>query len=780
MRTYIQNVYFTLALLALATFNSQLSTAHAQGTAFTYQGQLSSGGAPANGSYDLQFTLYTVNAGGVALAGPVTNSATAVSNGLFTTTIDFGPGVFTGTSNWLDIAVRTNGATGFTELTPRQQIKPTPYAVFATTASNVSGTVSASQLTGSIPAGQVTGTIPLAQLPPAVVTNNSVTSVNLNGTFTGNGSGLTGLPASHLTFGDTNNTYFGYESLPATTGQYNTAFGYETLNYNSIGVGNTAIGAQAMALNTSGADNTAYGGSALYSSVTGRENTAIGGAALYGLGENGFAEGGTNNIAVGYMAGTAYEDNESSNIDIGNPGVEFENNTIHIGRSQTNTFIAGVINGNGGGLTNLNVTQFSSGVVPTSVLPGFQAASNYATVGGGVNNTASGIAAVVGGGGYDGTTYSGNLASGNASVIGGGAGNQATNTYATVGGGNGNTASGEDSTIAGGGGPSQYGNQASGGWSAIGGGDKNAATNSETVIGGGQYNTAGGVWATIGGGDANVNLGNAGTIAGGQDNFAGGQDSFGDDYYQPTVGGGYNNFATNDYATVPGGALNIAGGLYSFAAGQEALALNQGAFVWADSQQAPFASTNNDSFNVRAQGGVNLVTSGAGLMVDGPVTANGVNGNLNVNNVTASGNLTANNTPGVNWSQGGSQIDIPNAGNIQIDACGNLKPAVGYFVITASATVYSGNNNVGIQLVDTTSGTTYLTYATGKNSDSQGGIQVYGADAPGYVTLSLSWVVPITTSGGYENFAVVAYSDGNGSYVINHNLTVMYFPRQNN
>ena len=36
-------------LLAVSTFNLQPSTAHAQGTAFTYQGQLNAGGSPAKG-----------------------------------------------------------------------------------------------------------------------------------------------------------------------------------------------------------------------------------------------------------------------------------------------------------------------------------------------------------------------------------------------------------------------------------------------------------------------------------------------------------------------------------------------------------------------------------------------------------------------------------------------------------------------------------------------------------------------------------------------------------
>ena len=52
-----------------------------------------------------------------------------------------------------------------------------------------------------------------------------------------------------------------------------------------------------------------------------------------------------------------------------------------------------------------------------------------------------------------------------------------------------------------------------------------------------------------------------------------------------------------------------------------------GAFVWADSQGVNFSSTNNNSFNVRAQGGARFVTSGAGLAVDGPVTATSLTGN---------------------------------------------------------------------------------------------------------------------------------------------------------
>ncbi len=126
-------VSFLLTLTLLGATNRLL----AQGTAFTYQGRLNAGGNPASGSYDLTFTLFNANTGGGAIGGPLTNLATAVSNGLFTTAIDFGPAVFTGSTDWLEIAVRTNGGNRFTALAPRQQVTPVPYAIKAGAAASL-------------------------------------------------------------------------------------------------------------------------------------------------------------------------------------------------------------------------------------------------------------------------------------------------------------------------------------------------------------------------------------------------------------------------------------------------------------------------------------------------------------------------------------------------------------------------------------------------------------------------------------------------------------------
>src|SRR5205823_5671105 len=125
--------FLTLALLA--TLNSQLSTLHAQGTVFTYQGRLASGASVANGSYDLTFALFSVSSGVGQVGGTLTNNATTVSNGLFAVALDFGAN-FPGADRWLEIGARTNGSGAFSTLSPRQKITATPYAI---TAGDVTG-----------------------------------------------------------------------------------------------------------------------------------------------------------------------------------------------------------------------------------------------------------------------------------------------------------------------------------------------------------------------------------------------------------------------------------------------------------------------------------------------------------------------------------------------------------------------------------------------------------------------------------------------------------------
>ena len=173
-----------LAALLCAAFTITL---HAQTTAFTYQGRLTENGLAALGLYDLQFTLYDADTGGSVIAGPITNAAVAVTNGLFTSTLDFGPGVFDGSDRWLEIGVATNGSGVFNNLSPRQQITSTPYAIQAANAATATVAASAN----AVAAASITGTVALAQLPTTVLVTNGASGVNISGTFSGNGTGVT-------------------------------------------------------------------------------------------------------------------------------------------------------------------------------------------------------------------------------------------------------------------------------------------------------------------------------------------------------------------------------------------------------------------------------------------------------------------------------------------------------------------------------------------------------------------------------------------------------------
>ena len=175
------------SLVALSLWlaaNAPLSSAFAQGTAFTYQGLLFDGTNEPTGNYDMQFYVYNAATGGGVVGGPIASAPVGVTNGLFTVVVDFGPGVFTGASSWLQIGVRTNGSVAaYAVLSPRQQLTPTPYAIFAEGAA-------AGGLTGTIPAGDLIGTY-----------GGALTLNNAGNSFSGSGAGLTGLNASQLTTG---------------------------------------------------------------------------------------------------------------------------------------------------------------------------------------------------------------------------------------------------------------------------------------------------------------------------------------------------------------------------------------------------------------------------------------------------------------------------------------------------------------------------------------------------------------------------------------------------
>src|ERR1051326_4396545 len=173
----------TSAACILLTLWTGIAAAAPLGTAFTYQGRLTDSGVGPNGTYELRLAAWdALNAGSqVAI---VTNTGVLVSNGLFTTTVDFGAGGFNGTAYWLEVGVRTNGsASAFTTLTPRQPLTPSPYALYASVAPLADGSVTSAKIAdGSVTSAKIQdGTIATVDLA-----NNAVTSAKvLDGTLVG-------------------------------------------------------------------------------------------------------------------------------------------------------------------------------------------------------------------------------------------------------------------------------------------------------------------------------------------------------------------------------------------------------------------------------------------------------------------------------------------------------------------------------------------------------------------------------------------------------------------
>src|SRR3954447_4820642 len=152
-----------------------------------------------------------------------------------------------------------------------------------------------------------------------------------------------------------NNTATGAAALAGnTTGNNNTATGVNALISNITGIDNSAIGSQALFGNTTGNFNTATGFNVLVHNSTGNRNTADGVNALFGntTGNNNTASGeaalfrnttGGSNIGLGFNAGSNLTTG-NNNIDIDNPGVAAEGNTIRVGMqgAQIRTFIPGI------------------------------------------------------------------------------------------------------------------------------------------------------------------------------------------------------------------------------------------------------------------------------------------------------------------------------------------------------------------------------------------------------------------------------------------------------
>ncbi len=107
----------------------------ALGSAFTYQGQLTESGQPANGLYDLQVCLFDSPGNPVALACAADFNDVPVEGGTFALALDFGSAPFTGQQRFLELRVRPGASSGsYTILAPRQLVRAAPEALRAATA----------------------------------------------------------------------------------------------------------------------------------------------------------------------------------------------------------------------------------------------------------------------------------------------------------------------------------------------------------------------------------------------------------------------------------------------------------------------------------------------------------------------------------------------------------------------------------------------------------------------------------------------------------------------
>jgi len=141
-RTVVSGIATLLAAasLTLSAYAQQSSTA------LTYQGFLRDNGRPANGVYDLRFALFDSEVGGNQIGSVVFVEDVTVADGLFTVEVDFGAAPFnTGARLWIEIGVRPgNSQGGHSLLTPRIELTPVPYAIYAQNVAD--NAVSANQL----------------------------------------------------------------------------------------------------------------------------------------------------------------------------------------------------------------------------------------------------------------------------------------------------------------------------------------------------------------------------------------------------------------------------------------------------------------------------------------------------------------------------------------------------------------------------------------------------------------------------------------------------------
>jgi hypothetical protein len=275
------------ALLAVAGL---ATPAHAQATAFTYQGRLTDGALPASGIYDLRVEVFATPAGGTPLAAAVLLGDVAIQAGVFTASLDFGS-VFDGGPRWLEVAVRPGTSSGpYVVLAPRQPVTPAPYAMRSARAAQSDDAL---QLGGLAPDQYVT----VASAPGSFIQNT--TTLQAGSSFNIDGDGTAGGRLAATVVDAAAEYALGGARVLAAPGTRNTFAGLGAGIVNAKGERNAFFGSEAGLANTTGTSNTYVGDWAGRSNETSNENTFVGSAA-------GHRSTGGGNTFLGSLSGTGF------------------------------------------------------------------------------------------------------------------------------------------------------------------------------------------------------------------------------------------------------------------------------------------------------------------------------------------------------------------------------------------------------------------------------------------------------------------------------------------
>ena len=204
----------TRTFFLIALFNMLCVCANAQTSAFTYQGHVQDGPVPANGSFSMKFRLYDAESAGSQVGAEIPVLVT-ITNAVFSVSLDFTSASFpSGSNRWLEVQI------GPTTLAPRQKLGTSPFAIRSLEANKAdmlssacNPCVTSGQIV-SLDGTRITGSV--ANADSAAVSTNALSlggvaaanylqktggtitgNLSVNGVLTGNGSGLTNLPATY-------------------------------------------------------------------------------------------------------------------------------------------------------------------------------------------------------------------------------------------------------------------------------------------------------------------------------------------------------------------------------------------------------------------------------------------------------------------------------------------------------------------------------------------------------------------------------------------------------